>query len=223
MEQLPELRRQLYFAEDWTFLVFFLCVLLIAWARFREPGQIRRIASGVFNVRLMRQQMREESQHRGAVVVYHLIYSSMLALLIQQAFREELSDTGDFVHHGLVFLVLMAAVLLSTLLLMQLTTVVSALAAGDFTLSEYRYSFSLINQFSGILVLPFILTASYFNGGVAEFALAGAAVMVSLLFLYRWGRGILHALRAGVPVFYIFFYICTLEFLPLCVAAKVLM
>jgi hypothetical protein len=49
----------------------------------------------------------------------------------------------------------------------------------------------------------------------------GAALgLYAIMIFYRMLRGFVNAAGSGVPVFYIFFYICTLEILPLAVGMK---
>jgi len=81
---LPEAtpRPDLLLAEDWTFIVFLSCFSLMAWSRLYEPGQLRRMMNSAFNIRLMRQEMREETQHRVTRLVYFSIFCMMGGMVL---------------------------------------------------------------------------------------------------------------------------------------------
>jgi len=220
MDLAPLPRSSSILAEDWTFLPILFCLAMVAYGKYFEPRQINRIWSSIFNVRLMRQEMREETQHRRASVLYFLLFTFSLALLLQYASADRLQHTLGQVHGSLVFVMLSLFVALVYLVKGAVTHVVSHLAAGDFSLTEYRYSFYLINQLAGLLLFPLAVLAAYSDPKWSQIALIAAFCVLSALISYRWLRGIIHAIQKGVPVFYIFFYICSLEFLPLALFAS---
>lgn len=220
MELVPAPRHDALFAEDWVFVLFVGCLAMVAYGRYFEPRQIRRIWSNIFNIRLMRQEMREETQHRRASVMYFLLFTISLSLLIQFSGFELLQSKLPGWNDYLVFLLLVGVVGVTYLVKGATTLLISHLAGGDFSLSEYRYSFYLINQLAGLVLFPVVVMAAYTAGAASDFILAGGAALFAVLVLYRWARGILNALNKGVPLFYIFFYICTLEILPIALIAS---
>jgi hypothetical protein len=219
-ELTPIPRQELLLAEDWMFFVFLLCILLITWSRLSEPGQLRRMLNSAFNIRLMRQEMREETQHRNTRIIYLTVFSFMTGMCIYAAIRLAAPDVFPDIHPALFYLVLSAFVGFIYFGKSLVVRLVSLVAAGDFSLSEYLYSLLHLNQVSGILLLPMMLVVAYSNQKSAFAVLIAAAGMLGLMMLYRWFRGITSALSNGVPLFYIFFYLCTLEILPLLVIAK---
>ncbi|MFN8699315.1 MAG: DUF4271 domain-containing protein [Flavobacteriales bacterium] len=216
----PIPRQELLLAEDWMFFVFLICILLITWSRLSEPGQLRRMVNSAFNIRLMRQEMREETQHRITRIIYLTVFSLMSGMCIYAAVRITAPNMTLVIHPVLFFLGLSASVGLIYLGKSFVVRLVSHVAAGDFSLSEYLYSLLHLNQVSGILLLPVMLVVVYSSQKTASAALTGAAAILGLMLLYRWSRGVTSALSNGVPLFYIFFYLCTLEILPLLVIAK---
>jgi hypothetical protein len=216
----PIPRQELLLAEDWMFFVFLLCILLITWSRFSEPGQLRRMLNSAFNIRLMRQEMREETQHRYTRIIYLIVFSFMAGMCIYATVRLAAPSLAPDIDPALFYLVLSASVGLIYLGKSLVVRLISHVAAGDFSLSEYLYSLLHLNQVAGILLLPMMLVVAYSDQKTASVVLTSAAGMLGLTLLYRWFRGVISALGNGVPMFYIFFYLCTLEILPLLVIAK---
>jgi hypothetical protein len=178
------------------------------------------MVNSAFNIRLMRQEMREETQHRITRIIYLTVFSLMSGMCIYAAVRITAPNMTLVIHPVLFFLGLSASVGLIYLGKSFVVRLVSHVAAGDFSLSEYLYSLLHLNQVSGILLLPVMLVVVYSSQKTASAALTGAAAILGLMLLYRWSRGVTSALSNGVPLFYIFFYLCTFEILPLLVIAK---
>jgi hypothetical protein len=96
------------------------------------------------------------------------------------------------------------------------------LSDGDFGLSEYAYNINLINRVIGIFLFPLVVFLVYLPKNQSITFWYIAILVVGLMVLYRIIRGILNALQVNVPLFYIFFYICTLEILPWVFGARML-
>lgn len=219
---LPEAtpRPDLLLAEDWTFIVFLSCFSLMAWSRLYEPGQLRRMMNSAFNIRLMRQEMREEAQHRVTRLVYFSIFCMMGGMVLYYGIALSGVHLPPDAPGLVVYIILTGSLALLYLGKAIMIRLVSLIAGGDFSLSEYLYSMNHLNQVAGLALIPFMLLTCYYTPDLARWTFAGAIVIFGALLVYRWLRGTIHALRAGVPSFYIFFYLCTLEILPLAVAAK---
>ena len=159
-------------------------------------------------------------QHRQTRLVYFSIFSMMGGMVLYYGIALSGVHLPVNAPGMVVYIILSGSVALLYLgkgIVIRLT---SFIAGGDFSLSEYLYSMNHLNQVAGLAVIPFMLLTSYYTPGLARWTFAGAVAVFGVLLLYRWLRGTIHALRAGVPSFYIFFYLCTLEILPLAVAAK---
>jgi hypothetical protein len=208
-------------AEDWTFVVFLICLSLLAWQQISEPGQLRRHLHNAFNIRLMRQEMREESQRRRTRFVYQLNFLLLSGLILYFAITG-FTDARFPVGGILLYLLLVGTIaLLYAVRYIQINAVMTLLN-GDFTLSEYRYSLFLLIRIGGNLLLPITLLAAYLSFETSGILVITGLSVLLLLLVYRWFRGLINALRVGLSAYYIFFYICTLEILPLLLGAKAL-
>lgn len=215
----PFPRPESHLADDWTFLVLLFSLILLAWVQVSEPGQFRKLALNAFNIRLMRQDMREEVQHkrsRAAFMIHAVLSAGLLVYFALISFADDRLP----IKGPLLFALVSAAIAVAGLLRNLQITLTMHLVDGDYSLSEYRHSTFLLWRLCGLLMLPILMLAAYLDLEKASFAIACGLGLIACLFLYRWARGVIHALRAGVPPSYIFFYICTLEILPLLAGAK---
>lgn len=93
---------------------------------------------------------------------------------------------------------------------------------GDYTLSEYQYRTFATNRLLAILLYPLIILAALSSIQQAHFYVGGIAIVIGLLIAWRILKGAWVAFTNNVPIFYIFFYICTLEILPVLIGVKLI-
>jgi len=96
------------------------------------------------------------------------------------------------------------------------------LSEGDYTLSEYQYRTFATNRLLALLLYPLIILAALSNIQQAAIFVGGIAVVIGLLISWRIIKGAWVAFTNNVPIFYIFFYICTLEILPMMIGVKLI-
>jgi hypothetical protein len=208
-------------AEDWMFLVFLLGVLALAWSRYIMPGRLARAAQSAFNIRLMRQVMREESRTPRENVLFNFIFFSQLALFIFLLCKywniSVLHASGI-----LLYLLLLAVVLVLYAAKSAGIAIITFIANGDFGLSEYRYHTFLVYRLAGIALVPVNAIIAYSNLALSIHLAWASAIILAVAFIYRLFRGLFTGVNSGVSPFYIFFYICTLEILPLLVFYRAL-
>ena len=70
------------------------------------------------------------------------------------------------------------------------------------------------------VLLPLMLFATYAQPGTARVLLAAALALIGVAYIGRIVRSVMLALRTHAPLFYIIFYLCALEFLPIAVLAR---
>lgn len=215
------LRPMTQLAEDWMFLVFLLGVLAMAWSRYNLPGRLARAAQSAFNIRLMRQVMREESRTPRENVLFNFIFFTQLALFIYllcKYWNITISGIGGAALYAILFALVIAIYALKVLGI----AVVQFIANGDFGLSEYRYHTLLVYRLAGIALVPINAIVAYSDLSLSLHLAWASAIVLSFAFAYRLFRGLFTGINSGVSPFYIFFYICTLEILPLLVFYRAL-
>lgn len=218
---MPEatLREAVNLSEDWMILVFLFTLLSIGYTRKFHPSRIFRLWSSVWNIRTMRQTMREEPNTPRANFLFNTVFCLQAALIAYAAIkcnRPDLVHSGSFWMYGSLTVVVFILYLVKSFTLKT----VSLISDGDFSLSEYEYSVFLTNRVLGLVLLPLSLSIVYFPVYQAKTIIFISILMVGLVVAYRLIRSLLAAVESGVTPFYILFYICTLEILPTALGVK---
>ncbi len=218
---MPEatLRQAVNLSEDWMFLIFLFALVSLAYTRVVHPARISRLWNSMWNIRTMRQSIREEPNTPRANFLFNMTYYLMAALVIYAAvkcFRQEILTQFGSLFYALLVL----AVFLIYLVKRVTLKAISILGDGDFSLSEYEYSVFLTNRTLGIILLPCSAAIIYFPVYQAQTIIVASILIVFAAVIYRLIRSLLTAAESGVTPFYILFYICTLEILPTALGIK---
>jgi hypothetical protein len=215
-------RPAIQLSEDWMILVFLFVLVSIAYTKAFFPSRLSRTWRGYFNVRNMRQSMREESNTPKEYMLFHLSFFLLISLVLYGALKSwSLAPFG--ISGFLLYLICLGGVMAIYAVKSIGIYFVMFLANGDFSLHEYLYSTFLGNRFLSLILLPLAIFLVFSPISWVPYILASAAGVVVLSYLYRIIKALINAFLSGVGAFYIFFYICTLEFLPILIAIKLLM
>ena len=85
----------------------------------------------------------------------------------------------------------------------------------------YIFVVFMINKVLGILLLPFILILAFSKPAYYTLAIAGAAILTVLLFLYRYLFSLTSVRnKLHISSFHFFLYLCAFEILPLLILYK---
>jgi len=220
-------RQATQLSEDWMILVFLLVIAPLAWTKATQPGRLNRVWQSSINVRLLRQVIREEPNTTTATWVLNSSFYLSASLLVYLAVKFYLIGKYQMtlpweLKGVLLYLVLLAGVVITYFIKSLTPSIVSFFSGKDSGLSEYRFTIHLTNRLAVFILFPSSLAAAYLPLAQAEYAiLAGLLLWLSAV-IYRLLRASLNALQSGVPVFYILFYICTLEILPILICYRAL-
>lgn len=217
-EIIPRASSQL--SEEWMFPVLLLCLIILAYLRYQSPSRLKHTWRSTFSMRYMRQVIREESNPPKEYVLLAFQFALVVGLAAYAGFK--LLDFQLLTGFALYAIIVGAVMILYPMKAMVMA-IIQWLANGDFSLSEYRYITFLVNRFIGIILLAPVTFVCYLPTNAAIIVLYGVFVVLLLSFSYRIIMGLINALRSNVGAFYIFFYICTLEILPLLVLAKLVL
>ena len=217
----PTIRQAVNLSEDWMILVFLFTLVSLAYTRRVHPARIFRLWSSMWNVRTMRQSIREEPNTPRANLLFNTVFYLQTALLLYGAinlFRPEVN------FRGITYYLILVGVVFGVYLIKLIgLRAIGLLGDGDFSLSEYEYRIFLTNRLVGLLFFPLGLSMVYFPINYAESIIWISGITSVFVIIYRTIRALLTALETGVTPFYILFYICTLEFLPFALCVKWLM
>ena len=218
---MPEasIRQAVNLSEDWMILVFLFALLGLAYTRTVHPARISKLWSSMWNIRTMRQSIREEPNTPRANFIFNTSFYLLAALIAYAAVKCFRADL--WLQRGWLLYPLLVAAVFFVYLLKRLTLRgISFITDGDYSLSEYEYSVFLTNRTLGITLLPLSAFIVYFPVYQAKSIIIGSIVVVFAAIVYRLIRSLLTAAESGVTPFYILFYICTLEILPTALGIK---
>lgn len=200
------------FTAEWATGVFISCLLILATINLGSPRKWRVLRQAAFRLRLGRQTLRDEvdTSDRNLLGLLAVATASTAMLLWQAGMMMGAAGVPDF---WVVFLGLTALIGAQALLL----RITAALALADGGITEYLYTSTLLYAAIGIALLPLVVLIAYHPEWREGLVVAGMT-LVAIGLAYRWVRGALMGLSEGVPLRYIFLYLCAAEILPLALA-----
>ncbi|MEN9394127.1 MAG: hypothetical protein RL362_348 [Bacteroidota bacterium] len=207
----PTLRPEENLLQDWMVLLFVLSLSFIAYFNTVYPTKIRNIFKAFRSDIFMRQLMREENILPRTHVYLTFQHAAVLGLFVDLAYQTYFPQP---IPSWLFFLICFGGILLMYGIKWLAIYIVKWLADGDFTLSEYRYRTFAMNRLLAISALPFVVLLSITDRAFAPWFITALSILMLLLIVWRILKGAWTAFTNNVPLFYIFFYICTLEILP---------
>ena len=220
LEAIP--RANLNLSEDWMILVFLASLIGLAYTRRVHPTRINRLWNSAWNIRTMRQTIREEPNTPRANLIFNTSFYLQAALVVYCALKYTGHSWLSF--HGLGFYLILVAGVFAIYLIKRLSIrLIRFVADGDFGLGEYEYAVFMMNRLLGILILPISLLIVYAPTIFLPQIFFGGITIVSILLIYRLLRSLMTALELGIAPFYILFYICTLEILPTAIGIRMVL
>ena len=213
--------------EPWMIGIFLTILVVLAWIRVASPESFSQLAKGLFNIRILRQLIREEGTIAALVsrllgLCFFLIISLGLYLGIQVFGATTFGLSGFGLY----------SVLIGGLMAMYAVKLVGIFAirfilGGDFGLNEMIFNLLAHNNVVGLLSFPLILLAVVMPAEVHNEALGInqslwpkiflilASSIVIIAYISRLCRAMINSVQSRLSSVYIIFYLCTLEFLPL--------
>jgi len=200
-------------SAEWVMLILLAVCVLLAATNFSSPRKWRLLSQAMFRMRLGRQALREEVDLQDRTLIGLLLAAAGVSALFAW---QSMSVGGGTVPAYLVLLGLVAGTVIVQSLLLS---VIGALLHVDHGLGEYLYTGLLLFVLLGAALLPLTVLIAY-HAEWRQGALAVGGVAIGLLLLYRWVRGAWIGVGEGVPIRYIFLYLCTAEILPVLLLLK---
>lgn len=196
----------------WVALLLLVLVALLGWINLVSPKKWRLLGGSLLALRLGRQTMRDELDLQDrTLVVLLLMAAASIALFIHQFTAAVLGADPGWLHWARCF-GLVAGVMVAHVLAARL---VAFLARTDAGLSEGLYTSLLLHIDLGIALLPVTAVVAWPHQVDWRIPVLWSALLLAgCLTLWRWFRAAAIGLGEGVPVRYIFVYLCTLEILP---------
>ncbi len=193
---------------EWVTALLLAVFGALAYTNIGSPKKWRLLSQAMFRMRLGRQTLREEIDLQDRTFLGLLMVAiAVISLFVWQAFVHSADENA--LTYGQWFVTVSLALAGHGLLLRLLTS----LLATDRGLSEHLSTGLLLFILNGMALLPVSVLIAYQPEWRSSLFVVGS-ILIALLLLYRWVRGAWIGLGEGVPVRYIFLYICAAEVIP---------
>jgi hypothetical protein len=204
-------------AEPWMLTLVVGVWVLAAVANVADRRWIAASFEATVSPRVFRELTREEGRVLTGIPLLLLVVAMVCQGLVVYSAEQEFGS-GNFKYWQIQLLVLLVFGM------KQLTlTAVDQMSGGMGGLTFVRFDHSLSHQVLGLLLLPVSVFVLYAQPQTARIMLVIAMALMLVAYIGRLSRGVSLAFRARTPLFYIIFYLCALEFLPLAVLVRLAM
>ena len=215
-------------AGDWILLVMLAALGMLGWINLVSPKKWRLLTRSFFSFRLGRQSLRDELDLQDRTLIGLAVMASAAVALFGYQFTVLVGHLPPGIGlwaklFGVFLLVLVAQVLLVRL--------AGRLFQADGGLSEYLYTLLLLHVVLGVALLPVTASIAWPHDVSTSttrpdeilwrvWGVRLGAVLVALVTVFRWIRAAVLGLGEGVPLRYVFIYLCALEILPVALACQ---
>lgn len=205
-------------AADWTVAVLLVVFGCLAFANMAAPRKLALLFASFFAFRLGKQTQRDELDLRDRTLVVLFVGGAMLLGLFayQLALHSGAMEPGF--GHYLRVLAVIAGALLVPLLVVRIVAVLSGSSIGA---GEYFHTVVLFNIVMGLLLLPITMLMAFpYRTPWRDWIWPVGLLCVAVVLGFRWVRAVVIGVGEGVPIRYIFLYLCTAEVVPVTIALQ---
>jgi hypothetical protein len=221
----PDMMLQPLYSADagnnWIFWILLGGFVILTMTRYYHEKRLKLLGSAIFKRSAATQLIRESPvyAHRSFFPLLS-IYIISVTLLIYQATEIFSPGSSEGIKTLLLFAEFLGIYLAYSLLKIFAIWLISITFKNPDTAKEYIQNILIYNLALGILLLPLLLLVIY---TYHELFLYLSGALAIFLIGMRFIRGIAIGLSdPKFSLFHLFLYLCTLEILPLAVAAKFL-
>ena len=205
-------------SADWITIIFLACLFIFAWIQTSYSKRLGQIFRAVAQAHSVNQLEREGNIFSERITLgLGFIYYTISSIFVFQ-----LTETYNLIPQGMSNLELTAIIFLGLFLYQFLKSMLVYITGIIFSTREsarqYQLNTLIFNYVIGIFLFPVTIIAFYWG---SKALITVGAIVVVILMLYRFFRGILTGLdKISYNLFYLFLYLCTLEILPLVLVYK---
>ncbi|WP_346861820.1 DUF4271 domain-containing protein [uncultured Draconibacterium sp.] len=205
---------------DWLTFVIFLGILLFASVRFAYAKYMEHMFLSLFNYSTSVRLLQEKNYpiFHGAIRLEIIFYITLSIFIFQtlNVFKWENSLTSLS-----YFLMILGGVLLYFFGKKLIYLMFGSLFQATQETREYLFNMDNYNRSLGLLLLPIVILVSFAPVRTPVFIVFAGITIFAIVNLILLQRGIFILLKKQFSIFYLFLYLCTLEFLPLLLIYKV--
>lgn len=208
---------------DWMLGVILVALFLLSAVRQLNNKRFLSYLRAFFTLRFAGQLQREEyaisNRTAGTLLTCFVMILSLFIFQVLDHYDLLLFNLHPFV----TYLYLCAAITGIYLIKVIVIRLLAFIFKAESQAAEYLFYLLLFNQVLGIALLPVVTGIAFIRSSIAPGILYTGWGLMAIVFIYR----ILRTASIGfskpkISRFYLFLYLCTLEFLPLLFAIKFL-
>ncbi len=205
--------------NDWMLAVIIASFVIFAWIRMIYGKYVRMLLQSVFNFHTAR-RMNEESNISLTRVFFALnilffINISVFTCQCLKYFDKSLLGFSGFTQFGICAAIFVSICALRTIVLKMLDFVFDTQAFGTYNFNIYLY-----NKIYGLIMLPLIAVIPFVSESISTRLIWFGMGLYTFLYICTLFRGLRICIQKRVSIFYLFFYLCALEILPLLTLLK---
>jgi hypothetical protein len=209
---------------DWIFPLVILIVAAFAWLRAFYNKYFIQIVTAFFNNNLANQIVRDENiLVQRASILLNLVFNLVAALFlyfVSVHYNWSLGGMSFGLNRYLFFALIVSAAYALKFLVLKIC---GYLFRVDKEMATYIFNIFLINNVVGTLLIPVVLFLAFSTMVSTTLLITISIFFIAGGLLYRVIRGIAAGFSSpAFSLYYLFLYLCTLEFAPLIVLIKIL-
>ncbi len=206
-------------SKDWITILFIISVLIYAWINFIYRKRLKQIFKAFFTGRFVNQLTREGNLLRERLalplaIIFFITISLYTYYIIFFSGFGNLHKSIDSINYIYIF---GAFIIAWSIKVVGVKFIGYLFKIVDFT-NDYLLVNYIINFITGILILPFMISAVYLESKVIIILIS---VILTGIFFFWIFRGLFIGLsNPKISLFYYFLYLCTVEILPFIIVLK---
>lgn len=206
---------------DWMIGVVIVSFVIFAWTRMIYGKYIGMLMQSAVNFFTARRVYQESNVVLGRVfLILNILFFINIGLFTAQCVNLYGITTGDlsgFMQFGVFTLAFMAIYLSRTIILKILDFIFDTHAFG-----AYNFNIYLFGKVYGLLLLPLVAVIPFVPDSLSEKLMWVGIGLYVFFYVMTLFRGLRICFKNRVSIFYLFFYLCALEILPLLTIYKCL-
>ncbi len=205
---------------DWLTVILVLALVLFASVKFSFSKYLNHLFQSIVNYATSIRMFEEKSNSisSGAALLEVIFYLTLSLFLFQVGIYFNLK----FPFQNLIlYLLFLGGVLIFFGLKKLVYRVIGNVIEGREETGEYLFNHDNFNRVTGLILFPIVTLIAFSPFERTDILLfVGGSVLVGFYILLL-GRGISILLKKQFSIFYLFLYLCSLEFLPLLLIYKI--
>ena len=205
---------------DWVTILLLLILVLFATVRNTYSKYLGHLFQSIVNYSTAFRMFREKNNSvlHGAfrLEVYFYLAISLFLFQVINYFQIDLIYS-DFT----LFIICLGSVLTYFIFKKLAYQMLGSLLEGANETGEYLFNMDNFNRITGLFLFPIILFIAFYPFENPMFPVFLGILIVAVIYFFLLQRGIAILLKKQLSKFYLFLYLCTLEFLPLLLIYKI--